>query len=109
LLGALGPEFEATLREHHALQSAAAAGGLPEQQYGALSDDRADLFPLKPAVEERLRLILRPFFLKCGLWLTGVFRGRGCVYAYVGVWECLFLGGGWMWMCVTMTAWLDSS
>ncbi len=80
LLGALGPEFEATLREHHALQAAGGAGGegggggaggLPEQRYGSLvGDDHTDLYPLNPAVQERLRMILRPFFLKyvaCGV------------------------------------------
>lgn len=44
-----------------------AAAGLPEQQYGALGDDRSDIYPLKASVQERLRTILRPFFHKCVL------------------------------------------
>lgn len=78
LLGALGPEFEDTLREHHAMQQASAtAAALPEQQlYGSLSrgDERTDIYLLKPQTQERLRMILRPFFHKCVLSCDGGWR-----------------------------------
>lgn len=56
-----------------------APGLSPEQQYGALGDDRSDIYPLKASVQERLRTILRPFFHKCVDWLVGwicVYRRR---------------------------------
>ena len=77
LLGALGPEFEAMIREHHGMiNQSGASGGL---DYGSISQSGEGVVltaapeapagsfhstPLAPALRERLRIILRPFFLK---------------------------------------------
>jgi Ca2+/Na+ antiporter len=97
LLGALGPEFEQALREHHALRrnsiggegvgvgvggagggiglsvSGSQAGTPLTEDYGAIGDqdEQNETHPLKASVMERLRLICRPFFHKYDWDLTG--------------------------------------
>jgi len=86
LLGALGPEFEEAIREHHALRRCSwrgrressegmetgASAALPlASEYGSLADDSRDLRPLKASVMERLVFICRPFFHRYDWDMTG--------------------------------------
>jgi len=97
LLGALGPEFEQALREHHALRQNSVGGGgggvggggggagiglslsgsqaaAPlTEDYGAIGDqdEQSESHPLKAAMMERLKLICRPFFHRYDRDLTG--------------------------------------